>query len=177
MRTLRKSLERTGSASFRNGTEFEFQNFSTGRLGWLPKYLMLYIDPRQWGHVAEWLRNGLQIRCRSAWYPRATRVSRSEISPRLFLGSWSVSAPFDPLASKQSWITEYFGIQKPLVLLGFLHRRVGDPSRIRNCNPRSRKPFVISHFPPINQKLTPSTQSARGFFRDIVRGFSKARNV
>jgi hypothetical protein len=21
---------------------------------------MLYIDPRSWGHVAEWLRNGLQ---------------------------------------------------------------------------------------------------------------------
>jgi hypothetical protein len=26
-------------------------------------------------------------------------------------------------------ISEYFGIQKPLVLLGFLRRRVGDPSR------------------------------------------------
>jgi hypothetical protein len=23
---------------------------------------MLYIDPRSWGHVAEWLRNGLQNR-------------------------------------------------------------------------------------------------------------------
>jgi hypothetical protein len=30
--------------------------------GWLPKYLMLYIDPARWGHVAEWLRNGLQNR-------------------------------------------------------------------------------------------------------------------
>ena len=28
--------------------------------GRLPKYLMLYIDPGPWGHVAEWLRNGLQ---------------------------------------------------------------------------------------------------------------------
>jgi hypothetical protein len=29
---------------------------------WLPKRLMLYIDPGSWGHVAEWLRNGLQNR-------------------------------------------------------------------------------------------------------------------
>jgi hypothetical protein len=28
----------------------------------LPKRLMLYIDPHPWGHVAEWLRNGLQNR-------------------------------------------------------------------------------------------------------------------
>jgi hypothetical protein len=30
--------------------------------GRLPKRLMLYIDPGPWGHVAEWLRNGLQNR-------------------------------------------------------------------------------------------------------------------
>src|ERR1700680_4202565 len=30
--------------------------------GRLPKYLMLYIDPGPRGHVAEWLRNGLQNR-------------------------------------------------------------------------------------------------------------------
>src|SRR5665213_1160806 len=30
--------------------------------GRLPKRLMLYIDPPRWGHVAEWLRNGLQSR-------------------------------------------------------------------------------------------------------------------
>jgi hypothetical protein len=30
------------------------------RRGRLPKCLMLYIDPASWGHVAEWLRNGLQ---------------------------------------------------------------------------------------------------------------------
>jgi hypothetical protein len=28
----------------------------------LPKWLILYIDPAPWGHVAEWLRNGLQNR-------------------------------------------------------------------------------------------------------------------
>jgi hypothetical protein len=119
------------------------------------------------GVVTQRSANPLQIR-----YPRATHVSRSEISPKLFWDLGPFPPALIPLRSKQSWITEYFGIQKPLVLLGFLHRRVGDPSRIRTCNPRSRKPFVISHFPPINQKLTPSTQSARGFFRDIVRGFS-----
>ncbi len=32
------------------------------RAGRLPKCLMLYIDPPPWGHVAEWLRNGLQNR-------------------------------------------------------------------------------------------------------------------
>jgi hypothetical protein len=32
------------------------------RRGRLPKLLMLYIDPAPWGHVAEWLRNGLQNR-------------------------------------------------------------------------------------------------------------------
>jgi hypothetical protein len=30
--------------------------------GRLPKRVMLYIDPGPWGHVAEWLRNGLQNR-------------------------------------------------------------------------------------------------------------------
>jgi hypothetical protein len=28
--------------------------------GRLPNYLMPCIDPALWGHVAEWLRNGLQ---------------------------------------------------------------------------------------------------------------------
>jgi hypothetical protein len=28
----------------------------------LPKRMMPYIDPPPWGHVAEWLRNGLQNR-------------------------------------------------------------------------------------------------------------------
>jgi hypothetical protein len=28
----------------------------------LPKWLRLYNDPAQWGHVAEWLRAGLQNR-------------------------------------------------------------------------------------------------------------------
>jgi hypothetical protein len=36
---------------------------SKGRTwGRLPKCLMLYIKPPPWGHVAEWLRNGLQNR-------------------------------------------------------------------------------------------------------------------
>ena len=32
----------------------------TAEVGRLPKRMMLYIDPGPWGHVAEWLRNGLQ---------------------------------------------------------------------------------------------------------------------
>jgi hypothetical protein len=36
----------------------------------LPKYLMLYIDPAPWGHVAEWLRNGLQNSVTLANAPR-----------------------------------------------------------------------------------------------------------
>ena len=34
----------------------------TAEVGRLPKRVMLYIDPGPWGHVAEWLRNGLQNR-------------------------------------------------------------------------------------------------------------------
>jgi hypothetical protein len=34
----------------------------TVEVGRLPKRVMLYIDPGPWGHVAEWLRNGLQNR-------------------------------------------------------------------------------------------------------------------
>jgi hypothetical protein len=30
--------------------------------GQLPKPLIVYIDPPGWGHVAEWLRSGLQNR-------------------------------------------------------------------------------------------------------------------
>jgi hypothetical protein len=30
--------------------------------GWLPKPVIAYIGRRQWGHVAEWLRSGLQNR-------------------------------------------------------------------------------------------------------------------
>jgi hypothetical protein len=33
----------------------------TAEVGRLPKPVMPYIDPPPWGHVAEWLRNGLQI--------------------------------------------------------------------------------------------------------------------
>jgi hypothetical protein len=39
-----------------------FRTFAVARRGRLPKPLMPYIDPRSWGHVAEWLRNGLQSR-------------------------------------------------------------------------------------------------------------------
>ena len=37
---------------------------TSSRLHWgrLPKCLRHYIDPPRWGHVAEWLRNGLQNR-------------------------------------------------------------------------------------------------------------------
>src|SRR5712691_754300 len=41
---------------------FDFTMSKRKRCGRLPKYLMLYIDPAPWGHVAEWLRNGLQNR-------------------------------------------------------------------------------------------------------------------
>jgi hypothetical protein len=66
----------------------------------------------------------LQANCKSvadpAWYARATHVSRSEISQGLFPGLFWDLGPFPsaliPLRSKQSWITEYFGIQKPLVI-------------------------------------------------------------
>ena len=39
-----------------------FRTLGRVRRGRLPKPLMPYIDPRSWGHVAEWLRNGLQNR-------------------------------------------------------------------------------------------------------------------
>ena len=39
-----------------------FQNLEQAGSGWLPKCLMPCIDPAPWGHVAEWLRNGLQNR-------------------------------------------------------------------------------------------------------------------
>ena len=41
---------------------FNFRMSKRKMGGRLPKYLMLYIDPAPWGHVAEWLRNGLQNR-------------------------------------------------------------------------------------------------------------------
>jgi len=40
----------------------DFRMSKRKRRGRLPKCLMLYIDPAPWGHVAEWLRNGLQSR-------------------------------------------------------------------------------------------------------------------
>jgi hypothetical protein len=44
------------------GAVLDFRMGKRGRWGRLPKCLMLYIDPARWGHVAEWLRNGLQNR-------------------------------------------------------------------------------------------------------------------
>jgi hypothetical protein len=38
------------------------RKFWQGGGGWLPKRLIACIDPPRWGHVAEWLRNGLQMR-------------------------------------------------------------------------------------------------------------------
>jgi hypothetical protein len=35
-------------------------DLNTAEVGRLPKRVMLYIKPPPWGHVAEWLRNGLQ---------------------------------------------------------------------------------------------------------------------
>jgi hypothetical protein len=46
----RKSISRSYLASMHRSRER------------LPKRVMLYIDPGPWGHVAEWLRNGLQNR-------------------------------------------------------------------------------------------------------------------
>ena len=38
------------------------QGLHAAELRRLPKRVMPYIDPLSWGHVAEWLRNGLQNR-------------------------------------------------------------------------------------------------------------------
>src|SRR5436190_7181948 len=46
-------------ARFRNTG---FRSLRQGGRGRLPKCLTLYIKPLSWGHVAEWLRNGLQNR-------------------------------------------------------------------------------------------------------------------
>ena len=41
---------------------WSFRSLQESGRGWLPKCLALYIKRRSWGHVAEWLRNGLQNR-------------------------------------------------------------------------------------------------------------------
>jgi hypothetical protein len=40
-----------------------FRTVARSVSGWLPKLLIVCIDPPGWGHVAEWLRSGLQRRC------------------------------------------------------------------------------------------------------------------
>jgi hypothetical protein len=39
-----------------------FRTFAHDRRGWLSEHLITCIDPPSWGHVAEWLRSGLQNR-------------------------------------------------------------------------------------------------------------------
>ena len=48
--------------SFRLPRRRNFRTFPEQGLPRLRKYLIAYIDPPRWGHVAEWLRNGLQNR-------------------------------------------------------------------------------------------------------------------
>jgi hypothetical protein len=55
--------EPTGRGGFKIQAESKFQNFFEGPdEGRLPKSLIACIDPPGWGHVAEWLRSGLQNR-------------------------------------------------------------------------------------------------------------------
>jgi hypothetical protein len=48
--------------NFGNSTEWSFGNLLEVRRSRLPKPLIAGIDPARWGHVAEWLRSGLQNR-------------------------------------------------------------------------------------------------------------------
>jgi hypothetical protein len=62
-RRLRTNRRRTRRNEPRLHAEEAIPFLNRGRsaeVGRLPKRMMLYIDPGPWGHVAEWLRNGLQ---------------------------------------------------------------------------------------------------------------------
>ena len=64
-RRLRTNRRRTRRNEPRLYAEKAIPFLNRGRsaeVGRLPKRMMLYIDPGPWGHVAEWLRNGLQNR-------------------------------------------------------------------------------------------------------------------
>jgi hypothetical protein len=60
-----------------------------------------------------------------------------------FLGVGSRYIPFDPLAFRGG---DHSGnvtkMLKAFVYWAFLGERIGDPSRIRTCNPRSRNPLL-----------------------------------
>jgi len=61
--------------NFGNSTEWSFGNLLEVRRSQLPKPLIAGIDPARWGHVAEWLRSGLQSRVVSQFDQRDFRNS------------------------------------------------------------------------------------------------------
>jgi hypothetical protein len=63
---------------------FRVQEFLAGR-GRLPEPLIVYIDPRRWGHVAEWLRSGLQNRLHQFNSGRGLHQSNHKLNQRLRL--------------------------------------------------------------------------------------------
>jgi hypothetical protein len=61
-RASKWALEQIRHISFIIAAVWEFHNFVEARRGRLPNPLSFCIDPPLWGHVAEWLRSGLQNR-------------------------------------------------------------------------------------------------------------------
>jgi hypothetical protein len=61
--------------SFRNAGKASFRTRGKAGAEQLPKPLIAGIDPARWGHVAEWLRSGLQSRVVSQFDQRDFRNS------------------------------------------------------------------------------------------------------
>jgi hypothetical protein len=57
-----------------------FRAFERAGRGRLPKPLIACIDPRQWGHVAEWLRSGLQNRLHQFNSGRGLHQSNQDVT-------------------------------------------------------------------------------------------------
>jgi hypothetical protein len=68
---------------------------------------MLCIDPRPWGHVAEWLRNGLQNRVHQFNSGRGLHTQQIDFM-KIFTSQEVPSAIHDPCPEMAASIMAYF---------------------------------------------------------------------
>jgi hypothetical protein len=143
----------------------QLPNIDPEGTSWFQAYPRIVQDQSVWDEssLGGIVRSELQIRCRSAWYSRATHVSWSEISPGLFWDLGPFPSALTPLRSKQSWITEYCGIQKPLV---FLRRVLAIPAGFEPATHGVEKRKTRGIFPQSLKALVDVAAPGRGFFRD-----------
>jgi hypothetical protein len=125
---------------------------------------MLYIDPAPWGHVAEWLRNGLQNRVHQFNSGRGLHKDNQLLVwnyKEITLGT--LAAVVEPLRSDS-------GLQKSVA--GHCHRQKPDRLAARNMHGKIRpaeRPIAVLSTERSPPNLTAALTRLRRSFLDGTR--------